>query len=159
MEQMDMKVFMALMGTLSVAYGENLPAERVEIYYECLRDIPPHELKQAVYALLKTRKFPNFPTIAEIRERALGTDQDIESAALAAWHVALTRYHGNGDKLLDEAIEMAFGGWDGWDGTYIENQVSDRAHFIRCYKAVAQKRFAERTLPQLPPEPKKLESA
>jgi hypothetical protein len=146
MEQMGTKTFMTLLGTLSVAYGETISTERAEIYYECLKDIPSDLLREGAFSLLKSRKYPNFPTIAEIRERCIGSEEDIEAGALVAWQAALTRYHGNGDKLLNDAIVLAFGSWDGFDATYRENEVSDRAHFIRCYKSIAGKRMAERML-------------
>lgn len=146
MEQMGMKAFMTLLGTLSVAYGEAISSDRAEIYYECLKDIPMEVLRDGIYALLKTRKYPKFPAIAEIRERCGSSEEDIEAKALAAWQCALTRYHGNGDPLLNEAITLAFGGWNGFDATFRENEVSDRAHFKACYKSIAMKHRSDKLL-------------
>ena len=147
MEHMDPKSFIVLLGTLSVAYGENISTERARIYYDCLKDIPLDILKEGIYSLLKTRVYPKFPTIGEIRDKCLGeNDEEQEAAALKAWQTAITRYHGNGDPQLNETITLAFGGWDKFDETSLENEISDRYHFMKCFKVIAKSKAKDKLL-------------
>jgi hypothetical protein len=84
------------------------------------------------------------PTIAEIREAALGRDDDIEMAALEAWGRA-SRAVSRGlylsdDPVINEAVRVAFGGWAKFGETDPDNDMADRAHFLRVFKGLARKR-------------------
>jgi hypothetical protein len=154
--------FAILIGMLGTAFGEKgINAARIEIYQEHLKDIPIDELARAVQFIIKNRKFSTIPTIAEIRETALGRDEDIEIAALEAWGRA-SRAVGRSlylrdDPALDEAVRVAFGGWERFGETDPENVMADRAHFLRVFKGLAKAR-RDRGMVALPParENKKL---
>ena len=141
----DRRAFATLIAVLGTAFGDHgMPKERAEIYYEYLRDIPLEMLKRAVESILRSRKYSSIPTIAEIREAALGRDEDIEAAALAAWGQA-SRAVERGlylrdDATIDEAVRVAFGGWEKFGETDPDNGMADRAHFVRVFKGLARKR-------------------
>lgn len=137
--------FAVLLAVLGTAFGENgMPKARAEIYYENLKDIPIPQLEGAVQTILKTRKYSSIPTIAEIREAALGRDDEIETAALESWgkanyFVSRSNYQAC-DELTNEAVRVAFGGWEKFGQTDPEDDMANRAHFLRVYKALARKR-------------------
>ena len=142
---------LAILGT---AFGENgMPKARAEIYYEHLKDIPIERLEWAVSNIIKKRKYSSIPTIAEIREEALGSDDNIETAALEAWgkaSLAVGRgYYLRDDPAISEAVRVAFGGWERFGETDPENEMADRAHFLRVFKGLARKRreYGEAALP------------
>jgi hypothetical protein len=143
-EKNDRYAFAALIAVLGTAFGENgIPKARAEIYYENLRDLPLDSLKRAVELILKTRKYSSMPTICEIREAALGRDDEIEAGALEAWGkacYAVERGFYSNDPVVTEAVRIAFGGWEKFGQTDPENGVADRAHFIRVFKGLARSR-------------------
>lgn len=144
-ENNDRYAFATLMAVLGTAFGENgMPKARTEIYYDQLKDIPIDVLKRAVESILRHRKYSSIPTIAEIREAALGRDEDIETAALEAWSrasraVECSLYLCDGT-LLDEAVRVAFGGWERFGQTDREHEMADRAHFLKVFRSLARKR-------------------
>lgn len=141
----DKKLFAVYMALLGTAFGDKgiLPA-RIDVYWDCLQDIPVERVGAAVKQILKTRKFSSIPTIAEIREAALGRDEDIETAALDAWgratHAVETGLYLTGDFTINEAVRVAFGGWAKFGETDPENTMADRAHFLRVFKSLARSR-------------------
>lgn len=143
-EKNDAYRFATLMAVLGTAFGEGgMPKARAEIYHEHLGDIPLNDLERAVATIIKTRKYSSIPTIAEIREAALGRDDEIETGALEAWGkacYAVERGFYSNDPLITEAVRVAFGGWEKFGQTDPENGVADRAHFIRVFKGLARSR-------------------
>jgi hypothetical protein len=141
-EKQKFAILMAMLGT---AFGENgISSERIEMYWAHLNDIPADALAKAVDTIIKTRKFSSIPTIAEIRDAALGRDDEIEAAALDSWgrgcRAVERGLYPTGDRLLEESVRVAFGGWGGFGLADPENGVADRAHFIRVFKGLAKSR-------------------
>lgn len=141
----DKKKFAILMAMLGTAFGEKgISPDRIEIYWAHLNDIPVDTIAVAVKRIIKTRKFSSIPTIAEIREAALGRDEDIETAALLAWGQACRAVERGkdvaGDAVVDEAVRVAFGGWAAFGQTDPEQAMADRAHFLRVFKGIARRR-------------------
>lgn len=140
----DEKKFGVLMAVLGTAFGDGIRAERIDIYWENLRDIPVDVIGHAVKRIIKKRKYPTIPTIAEIREAALGSDDEIETAALEAWGRASWAVERGQypvmDELINEAVMTAFGGWRSFGECDPEQGMADRAHFLRVFKGLARKR-------------------
>jgi len=140
-EKQKFAILMAMLGT---AFGEKgIASERIEMYWAHLNDIPVDTVAKAVDTIIKTRKYSSIPTIAEIRDAALGRDDEIEAAALDAWGRAcraIERSFYGVDPVVDESVRMAFGSWEGFGQTDPENGVADRAHFIRVFKGLAKSR-------------------
>jgi len=149
MTQNDEKKFAIFMAMLGTAFerGE-LSTAKIEMYFEFLSDLHIDAVERGVKGIIATRKFPSFPTIAEIREAALGGDAQSEGAALIAWGEAvrlISAGQRSQDERINEAIVLAFGSWQRFGQTDPAMEASDRAHFIRCFKAVDhryQVRFA-----------------
>lgn len=141
----DQKKFAIYMAMLGTAFGEKgISPERIDIYWAHLKDVPIDMVGQAVESIIRSRKYSSIPTIAEIREAALGRDDDIEAAALESWgrasRAASRGLYLTDDLILTEAVRVAFGGWSSFGETDIDNEMADRAHFIRIYKHLARAR-------------------
>ncbi|MBE9573585.1 MAG: hypothetical protein IMF20_00460 [Proteobacteria bacterium] len=143
----DFKEFTELMVSLSIATGKDVSVERAEMYFKFLQDFEIDVLEKTFHHLIKTEKFPTFPTIGKIRSLIEGEEGEmIDYEANAAWSEAckLAWEHGEtgrptGDYLLDEAIRVAFGGWKYFGETDPQFEGGDRKHFINCYKGVAKR--------------------
>ena len=143
-KQEDGKKFAVLMAMLSTAFEKgSVGQDKVKLYFDYLQDLPIELLSKAVNELIRSRKFPSFPTIAEVREAALGGDAEAEEAALSAWSEA-TRLISAGrrskDERVNDAIVLAFGSWDRFGQTNPEMEASDRKHFIACFKSIEHRR-------------------
>jgi hypothetical protein len=141
----DKKKFAIYMALLGTAFGEHgISTARIDVYWDQLRDIPVDLVGAAVSRILKTRKYASIPTIAEIREAALGRDEDIDTAALEAWGraaYAVERGHYPlPDEAVNEAVRVAFGGWEKFGQTDPESSMADRAHFLKVYRGQARGR-------------------
>jgi len=84
MRDFEFERFSVLMEMLGRGFGEEPDEEKIELFWEFLRDIHIDLLKEGVRYLLRNRVPKGFPTIAEIREAVkaaivklvLGGDQD-----------------------------------------------------------------------------------
>lgn len=160
MTSKDEKKFATFMAMLGTAFERgDLTKEKIEMYFDFLSDLDITAIERATKEIIRTRKYPSFPTIAEIREAALGGDAEAEDAALSAWSEA-TRLISAGrrsrDERINEVIKLAFGSWDRFGETDPEMEAADRKHFIRCYRAAWQRWRDERALNGGMVEPKRL---
>jgi len=142
--------FLTLMLILQTIFDRDAVSEqKLELYYEYLSDLSLVEMKRGVDAIVSTRRYTSFPTVAEIREAALGiTDDRVESAALDAWHranIALIAGRPVDDPALNEAVRLAFGGWGGF-GQAEPNNEFVKKRFVECYRTAASKRRETNTL-------------
>jgi len=113
--------------------------DTITVYVEMLKDIPPEELDRAAKLVLVRSKF--FPTIAEIREavaelRTEGQRAGILSA-VDAWNSVLeqVRFVGSyGSPKFADPITARIVAGMGWNNICMsENQMADRAHFLKMY--------------------------
>jgi hypothetical protein len=140
----DKKRFLAAIGVLATVFPTKLAQDRIDAYFQFLKEFGIDEIEGGMKRLMATRKFQNFPAIGEIREAIIGGQEDIDAAGLRAWGAANKRLDRgqsgkSGDPILDGAIYMAFGGWHEFGQTQWDHEMADRAHFLKCYKAVASK--------------------
>lgn len=107
-----------------------------EITYQCLKDLSDEQFLRAIVLILKTEKQINKATniIALIREKALVRDQKLPGEA---WLEVRKKIMGVGsygtptfkESLIQKAVEIM-----GWRNLCLsENQMADRAHFLKIY--------------------------
>jgi len=158
----EFAIYMAMLGT---AFDRgDMSTAKIDMYFDFLQDLSITAIGMGVNRLIRTRKYPSFPTVAEIREAALGGDVEAEDDALIAWGEAnklcpkLAFFKADsGNPVLDEAVTTAFGSWERMGNLGMETEVADRAHFIKCYKAVLRRRkddvraLADATMKQIGP--------
>lgn len=128
-------------------------AATVHVYAYALADLDHEAAMGAVMGLMQTSRF--FPTIAEIRERAVKNRVDLPTPELA-WGIvyrAIQRFGAHRVPEFDcdeiqEAVKAI-----GWKNLCLsENEVADRARFIDAMKAALAKRMhAEATGCYTPP--------
>lgn len=63
---MNKKRFMDLISIMSLAFNQDVELERVDIYYEYLKDLEPNTFELVIHNIVNTKR--HFPTIAEIKE-------------------------------------------------------------------------------------------
>lgn len=144
MNKKDEEKFAIFMAMLATAFEPNgVSKNKINLYFEYLKDIDINLIEMSVHQIIRTRKYQSYPTVAEIREKALGSDDDIETAAVIAWSEAV-RSSGRITRTVspetDEAVKMAFGSWSRFGETDTNNESADRAHFLRCFKSIARKK-------------------
>lgn len=146
-KEKDYKKFAELMVSMAIAIDKDTSIERVEMYFRFLKDLKIETLEKAFYHIIKTEKFPVFPTIGKIRWLIEGDeDEIIEAEANEAWGEACQLVWDLGDTnepsenhILDESVRVAFGSWKHFGETNPQYEGSDRRHFINCYKGVAKR--------------------
>lgn len=161
---MDKKAFMVLMAEMASAFDLGTPtSDKVAVYYKYLSDLPLEMLHSGVSKVIKTYRGVGMPTIAVIREAALGLDEDTQnSEAMEAWRAACKRLpyadHGAKDEVHD-AVILAFGSWHEFGNTDPANEGFDMARFIKCYKSLSRRSADKMLKLGATPEPKGLPEA
>ncbi|KKN74815.1 hypothetical protein LCGC14_0387080 [marine sediment metagenome] len=129
---------------LFAAYPNSQVTEQtVVVYLKLLQDIPLDELQTIIDQCIAQLKF--LPTVAELRNmhHTLTTSLAQPSAA-EAWGAVQKQLSSVGnwgvpqfeDSLVGQVVEMI--GWQ--DLCASENTMADRAHFLRMYQQVEQRR-------------------
>lgn len=115
----DETAFAELMATLSTAFPKdaNLTKLNIDLYYTMLQDITIAQLRQNVLYLINTRKYPTFPTIAEVRDPMSEIDKRLQSEK--AWLQVLLKITevGPWDKPIFDDLRImqaidTLGGWE-----------------------------------------------
>ena len=151
---MNRKEFATVMGVIETAYNnfEILNNEpKMEIWYDSLKDLDYQECGLAVKRIMMENTFA--PMIATIRIAVRDSRPQLPTAG-EAWsevELAIKKY---GMKLGRTAIEsmtpitskiVAGLGW--WELCNSTNQSTDRAHFLKMYKEIADKERQEQLMP------------
>jgi hypothetical protein len=154
----DKKRFALLMALLQTIWSkESLTMEKVELYFDVLKDIPIETINQAINGMIKTRVRDNFPLPAEIRIACVGNREFEEKAlALKLWNVAAESFYGDGTtkmtnderELLHKTIKLAFGNWERFGMTSRGDEEWDRKHFLECFKIIRQQEINEKLIEQ-----------
>ena len=153
---MENKTFAGLMVALGLVFEKgDISKEKIALYQENLADIRIDVLAVAIKKIIKTRKYPSFPTIGEIREAALGpVEDDISERGLLAWDranqalvsgIVQTDTQEEKDRI-ERAVKLAFGSWEKFGQTDPDAESFDRKHFIECYRLVASKEERQENL-------------
>lgn len=149
----DYKEFAKLMAVMQEIFTPDKPVskEKVQIYFDLLREYPIERIKYGVHKIIETKKISTFPLPAEIKE-AMGYSDDlnIELEAAEAWSkacdIAFMATRDSDDPILNETIRISFGGWERFGQSELRNETFDRAHFLRCYKNISSKMLMEKDM-------------
>ena len=153
MKESDKKEFAKLMALMEEIFTPTHPVsiEKVQIYFEHLKEYPIEKIRYAVHKIVDTKKISTFPLIAELKETMGCADElNIELEAAEAWSEACdiafkaTRF--SSDPILNETIRIAFGGWERFGQSELRNETFDRRHFLDCYRNVSSKMLLERDM-------------
>lgn len=139
---MTREEFLPVINGLAEIYGESLSECKLDIYYDCLKDLSADQLKYASITLLKTRTYQSMPKPSEILEYIGGKLQD---RSTIAWEIALGAIKRYGfynsvsfeDKIINGVIE-GLGGWEQFSSMLIEEEPFRRKEFITHYEAYAR---------------------
>ncbi len=103
--------FLRSMLYLAAGSGKSLPAESLEVYFDCLGDLSAEVLMTAVKRVLMEHKWATFPSIAELREAAAETSAGQVKALSPAegWAIAW-RVAGKTDPEVNGSFERAIQG-------------------------------------------------
>lgn len=140
----DEKSFGKLMALLETVFpqGADVSKKKIDLYYEMLSDIPIDNIRANIQVLVNTRKYPTFPTIAEIRQPLTDSDRKIETEQ--AWLQVIEKIRDVGhwksvtfdDPCIMKAIE-AMGGWERVAMVDIKDTKWLRMEFEKVYASVS----------------------
>jgi len=131
-----------VLATLAAGYPNfTLREETVRVYAEMLADIDADILRSASAKCLADCKW--FPTIAELRQAATELSRPRLRAGAEAWGDVLAEVRRVGSygapQFADPAVARVVAGM-GWTNICMsEEQMADRAHFIKAYEQTARR--------------------
>lgn len=130
-----------------LAFGQDLPEERIGFYVNCIIDLPFKETMAAALHIIGLNTF--FPTISELRKRTVKLLIH-QVDAHDAWEEVRGKITGGSSTrerpysipLIQEAVNKL-----GWRSLCEStNQVADRAHFFKVYEALARMELEKRII-------------
>jgi len=134
------RYFLEAFALLGEAFPSWKPNERtVEVWYSLLKDLPPKVLRRAAIRHAQTSKYP--PTIAALRELAC---EKIPFSSEEAWMLVRRRLAEETFSKVgipENALEAlrAIGGSMALRNANSSDMGALRAHFMRCYDALAHR--------------------
>lgn len=163
--------FTKSMAILIAAYpGVDIRKPTIELYFKMLGDLDYATMEQAVFKVITDFKADygnKFPTIAHIREAAAALTAGQFPNGEQAWGMVMAEvrrgvgypYAGGpgtthvATTITDPAIlesVIAIGGWRLLQESTLEQDIANRARFVKCYEQMASRRAElERQLPQV----------
>lgn len=151
---MNQREFAYIVMALKAAYKHfsDMDKSQVQIWYEMLQDIDYKLAETAVKKYILTNKFP--PTIADIRE-TVSTTVNKETSAIDAWGEVLKSIQKYGYYNMEQALESlspktkTVAQKMGYRELCLsENQMADRAHFIKMYDSFVNREKKNEMLPE-----------
>lgn len=143
----------ALIGALAAAFPHaTISGETLKVYIKAFEDIEDEVLDAAINQCLAECEF--FPTVARLRRMCLALTSDVtrQPTPFEAWGQVLKQIGSVGyyskpsfdSPLITKAVNAM-----GWQSLCLsENQVADRAHFVKVYEQLLSR--AEEDLKWLP---------
>lgn len=127
---------------LVAAYPNNkVSAETFEVYAQMLADLSPEVLDTVCRQCLAESEF--FPTIAKLREMALTLTTSDNPTAAEAWGILVATIRKIGfygvPSFDNPVVEKAVRIMDWKTLCSSENQIADRAHFMRIYEQLVDR--------------------
>jgi len=138
---MDNKVFAEGFAGLCAVFNREPSKVLADIYFKMLSDLSNEQFKKATENILKTSKYAKLPSIAEIREAALGSTEDKAMQALTLAEDAMRRVgHYKTVVFPDKVIHMVVEALEGWEKCCLTPEDEwkwKRKEFISLYKVFA----------------------
>lgn len=146
---MDKAQTLKALALLQLAYPQDMSKDRLKLYVEMLKDIPPELLAVAVTYCINNCTFP--PSIAELRKAAQkGSDTAKDDTAADAWGrvqkaIASVGYTGRPDLSDDPVLAKVVKqfGWPEICKTPADDTAILRAQFRKAYEQT-QERMKDR---------------
>lgn len=142
MTKSDMKRFCFLMAALGEAFSQEASPQKVEIYYQALKDVDILTIEKSVWQVINTRATASFPKVAEIREALQVDSEDIAILALEKFERAMREIGPYESVIFDDpvihrVVDSFDGGWTGINNITSEDWVWARKDWLKLYKALA----------------------
>ena len=131
-------------------------AETRALYRRMLLDLDAKAAEAAVMRLISTSRF--WPSVAEIRDATLTVTAGHKRTGLEAWRDVVAKIGSHGrdkvpgvDFVFDDALVHRCVMSLGWRVLCdSENEIADRAHFVRMYESIAATSRADDAVPGAP---------
>lgn len=140
----DDVAFAEIMGMFGEAFDKPSSPEKIEIYFQCLKDLDIEAIKQAAIAILNHKTISTFPLVAEIREAA-ENQLPMDTQAILAWDKFMyaLQNHCPYDSVQfdDPVISQIVRAWCEWPqmGEWREDERHFwRKEFMRLYAAYSK---------------------
>lgn len=122
---------------LAEAYGTELTAARIRLYWQALFDLEGDRLQAAFRAAVRECKF--FPSAAELRALAAGTTDDAALLAFGAFQRAASRFGSYmslvvHDHAAAHALQATFGSWPSYCELEDIAVAAKRQEFCAAYR-------------------------
>lgn len=126
-----------------------------DVWFSLLKDLPYDATSAAVQQYMLTQKFP--PSIAEVREKTTEMLSEHVADSGEAWQQARAAIHRYGNMRADEALASLDEttaeavrriGFQEMCDSPIDEHAILRAHFMRVYEQVANRRKEKNALPE-----------
>jgi len=126
--------------------GKPISKEKIAIYFDILSSYSFSDICSVADTIMRTKKISTFPLPFEfLTLLGEGNREDKnEIRALRAWNEACSIIHSGSrsdDGIINEAIRVAFGGWERFGETDPKSEAFDRKHFIECFKSLLRTDF------------------
>lgn len=143
-EELDREIELTkLLGFLAAAYPNSQMAdESVKVYRTMLRDIPIDVIQVAVQQSIAENEF--LPTVATLRHMCLRLTARPEITGFEAWEVVRAAMGSVGSyrsPQFDNQLIARAVGCIGWSQLCrSENEIADRAHFVKIFEQLKERR-------------------
>jgi hypothetical protein len=140
MTEADKGQFAALCTALAEAFGGQMSAIKLELYWRALDDLPYADISRAASAWMRSGKF--FPRPADLREILEGRAEDRAASAYAALWTAARTIDGYASLVVEDgalafALEATFRSWPAFCGLDLSPEMwaAKRKEFMAAYHA------------------------
>jgi hypothetical protein len=145
------KEFATMMAFLSAGVGLEMGRERVEVYYELLRDLESDVLKESCRRALLEHEYNTIPPVALIRKISVEVSGPNMLTSDEAWHLVRQVIIGAIEKEEIPDIIQKVAGNVGWSTLRMSTSERARMSFISAYREARDSDRRRRLLPPAGP--------
>jgi len=145
------KEFTALMAFLSAGVGLEMGRERVEVYYELLRDLDGDVLKESCRRALLEHEYNTIPPVALIRKLSVEVSSPNRLTSDEAWNLVRQVIIGSIEKEEIPDIVQKVARNVGWSTLGMSTSERARMSFVSAYREAVDSDRRRRLLPPAGP--------